>query len=85
MKEGSSIINTFSVVAYLGEQDLLGYSCTKGALVTFTRSIGVQLIKRGIRVNGVAPGPIWTPLHVASLPADKVATLGIQAAMDRAG
>ncbi|XP_021861588.2 glucose and ribitol dehydrogenase [Spinacia oleracea] len=84
MKEGGSIINTVSVVAYRGEEKLVDYSCTKGALVTFTRSLGVQLINRGIRVNGVAPGPIWTPLHVASLPVERIVSLGSYAPMDRA-
>lgn len=85
MKEGSSIINTASVLAYQGSSSLLDYSCTKGAIVTFTRSLALQLIKRGIRVNGVAPGPIWTPLEVASLPVDKIVTFGSQAGLDRAG
>lgn len=53
--------------------------------MTFTRSLALQLIKRGIRVNGVAPGPIWTPLEVASLPVDKIVTFGSQAGLDRAG
>ncbi|XP_021750337.1 glucose and ribitol dehydrogenase-like [Chenopodium quinoa] len=85
MKEGSSIINSSSALAYIGEQTLVDYSSTKGAIVSFTRSLGLQLIKRGIRVNGVAPGPIWTPLEVASLPVDRVVTFGKEAAMDRAG
>ncbi|XP_021861350.1 glucose and ribitol dehydrogenase [Spinacia oleracea] len=85
MKEGSCIINTASVLAYKGEETLVDYSATKGAIVTFTRSLALQLIKRGIRVNGVAPGPIWTPLEVASLPVERVVTFGSEAAMDRAG
>ncbi|XP_021750379.1 glucose and ribitol dehydrogenase-like [Chenopodium quinoa] len=84
MKEGSSIINATSVTAYKGEDTLLDYSCTKGALVSFTRSLGLQLIKREIRVNGVAPGPIWTSLQVASLPVEQVVNLGSYAPMDRA-
>ncbi|KAH9617445.1 hypothetical protein KSS87_020705, partial [Heliosperma pusillum] len=85
MKEGSAIINTTSVLAYAGNADLLDYSCTKGAIVTFTRSLALQLIKRGIRVNGVAPGAIWTPLQVASWPAEKVADLGSQEPVGRVG
>ncbi|XP_074297809.1 glucose and ribitol dehydrogenase-like [Silene latifolia] len=85
MKEGSAIINTTSVVAYAGNADLLDYSCTKGAIVTFTRSLALQLLKQGIRVNGVAPGPIWTPLQVASLPVDKVVNFNSEAPIGRAG
>jgi len=85
MKEGSCIINTASSVAYQGEPDLLDYSASKGAIVSFTRSLALQLIKRRIRVNGVAPGPIWTPLEVASLPDDQIVTFGSQVPMDRAG
>ncbi|KNA09572.1 hypothetical protein SOVF_152370 [Spinacia oleracea] len=85
MKEGSCIINTISAVAYIGEPTILDYSCAKGALLTFTRSLGVQLIKRGIRVNGVAPGAIWTPLPVASLPVERTVNYGSFAAMNRAG
>ncbi|XP_057835526.1 NADPH-dependent aldehyde reductase 1, chloroplastic isoform X2 [Cryptomeria japonica] len=72
MKKGSCIINTTSIVAYRGEAGLLDYCSTKGAIVSFTRGLALQLVKRGIRVNGVAPGPIWTPLIPASFPADKV-------------
>lgn len=85
MQRGSCIINTTSVVAYQGNATLVDYSATKGAIVTFTRSLALQLIDRGIRVNGVAPGPIWTPLQVASFPADKVAKLNEQAPMGRVG
>ncbi|XP_021844496.1 glucose and ribitol dehydrogenase isoform X2 [Spinacia oleracea] len=85
MKEGSCIINTASVLAYEGEPNLVDYSATKGAIVTFTRSLALQLIKRGIRVNGVAPGPIWTPLQVASYPVETVVTFGSDVPMDRAG
>ncbi|XP_074307254.1 glucose and ribitol dehydrogenase-like [Silene latifolia] len=83
MKEGSAIINTTSVVAYTGNADVLDYSCTKGAIVTFTRSLALQLIKRGIRVNGVAPGGVWTPLQVVSWPAEMVANLGFQEPIGR--
>ncbi|KAK9725464.1 hypothetical protein RND81_05G145300 [Saponaria officinalis] len=87
MKEGSSIINTASAVAYVGNVNLLDYSSTKGAIVAFTRSLALQLIKRGIRVNGVAPGPIWTPLEVASgsLPLDTIVNFNSQAPIGRAG
>lgn len=66
MKEGSTIINSTSVVAYQGHPSLIDYSSTKGAITTFTRSLAVQLAKKGIRVNAVAPGPIYTPLQPAS-------------------
>ncbi|RYG42627.1 SDR family NAD(P)-dependent oxidoreductase, partial [bacterium] len=62
LKEGASIINTTSVTAYAGSPGLLDYSSTKGAIVAFTRSLSGNLAEKGIRVNGVAPGPIWTPL-----------------------
>jgi NAD(P)-dependent dehydrogenase (short-subunit alcohol dehydrogenase family) len=62
LKSGSSIINTTSVTAYRGSKELLDYSSTKGAIVSFTRSLSASLVEKGIRVNGVAPGPIWTPL-----------------------
>ncbi|KNA09807.1 hypothetical protein SOVF_150000, partial [Spinacia oleracea] len=85
MKEGSSIINTISALAYIGEPTWLDYSCTKGAILTFTRSLGLQLIKRGIRVNGVSPGPTWTPLPVASLPVERIVNYGSGTPMKRAG
>lgn len=66
LKKGASIINTTSVTAYRGSPALIDYSATKGAIVTFTRSLAHSVIDKGIRVNGVAPGPIWTPLIVAS-------------------
>src|SRR5690606_35765943 len=62
LKEGSCIINSSSVTAYRGSHHLIDYAATKGAIVSFTRSLSANLAKRGIRVNGVAPGPIWTPL-----------------------
>ncbi|KDP40129.1 hypothetical protein JCGZ_02127 [Jatropha curcas] len=71
MKEGSCIINTTSLAAYAGNPELLDYSSTKGAIVAFTRSLALQLTEKGIRVNGVAPGPVWTPLQPASMPAEK--------------
>jgi NAD(P)-dependent dehydrogenase (short-subunit alcohol dehydrogenase family) len=85
LKEGATIINTTSVTAYRGSPELLDYSCTKGAIVTFTRSLAASLIEKGIRVNGVAPGPIWTPLIPATFPAEKVASFGANTAMKRPG
>lgn len=82
---GSSVINTTSVTAYRGSPALLSYSSSKGAIVAFTRSLARALLDRGIRVNAVAPGPIWTPLIAAGLPADKVASFGADAPMKRAG
>lgn len=85
LHEGSAIINTTSVTAYKGNQQLLDYSATKGAIVAFTRSLSQSLVEKGIRVNGVAPGPIWTPLIPATFPEDKVASFGAQVPMQRAG
>lgn len=85
LKEGSAIINTTSVTAYQGSPQLLDYSSTKGAIVAFTRSLSQALIEKGIRVNGVAPGPIWTPLIPSTFPEDKVASFGKQVPMQRAG
>jgi NAD(P)-dependent dehydrogenase (short-subunit alcohol dehydrogenase family) len=84
MREGSSIINTTSVNAYKGNPKLISYSATKGAIVAFTRSIALTLVERGIRVNGVAPGPVWTPLIPATFPEDHVAEFGGQVRMSRA-
>src|SRR5690606_32663874 len=69
LKKGASIVNTTSITAYRGSPSLVDYASTKGAIVAFTRSLSGQLAERGIRVNGVAPGPIWTPLIPASFPA----------------
>lgn len=85
LKEGASIINTTSVTAYRGSPSLLDYSATKGAIVTFTRSLSAQLKDKGIRVNAVAPGPIWTPLIAASFNEEKVKTFGSDVPMGRAG
>ena len=72
LKPGSAIINTTSVTAYKGSPQLLDYSATKGAIVAFTRSLSQSLIEQGIRVNAIAPGPIWTPLIPSTFPPDKV-------------
>lgn len=83
--EGAVIINTTSVTAYRGAAHLLDYSATKGALVTFTRSLSEQLVGQGIRVNAVAPGPIWTPLIPASFSPEDVQAFGADTPMGRAG
>jgi NAD(P)-dependent dehydrogenase (short-subunit alcohol dehydrogenase family) len=83
LKKGSSIINTTSRVAYEGDQNVIDYSASKGAVVTFTRSMALSLADKGIRVNAVAPGPTWTPLTVSTYPADHVATLGTNIPMGR--
>jgi NAD(P)-dependent dehydrogenase (short-subunit alcohol dehydrogenase family) len=83
--EGAAIINTTSVTAYRGSPALLDYSATKGAIVSFTRSLSAQLVKKKMRVNGVAPGPIWTPLIPATFPPDEVATFGSDSPLGRAG
>jgi NAD(P)-dependent dehydrogenase (short-subunit alcohol dehydrogenase family) len=81
----SSIINTTSITAYQGNKILLDYSATKGAIVSFTRSLSLNLEPRAIRVNAVAPGPIWTPLIASSYPADYVALHGSDTPMQRTG
>jgi NAD(P)-dependent dehydrogenase (short-subunit alcohol dehydrogenase family) len=85
LKNGASIVNTTSVTAYRGSPDLLDYSATKGAIVAFTRSLAQKLVKDGIRVNGVAPGPIWTPLIPSTFPEDKVKSFGANTPMQRPG
>lgn len=85
LKKGSVIINTTSVTAYKGSEHLIDYSATKGAIVALTRSLSQNLVEKGIRVNGVAPGPIWTPLIPASFSAEKAAKFGEQVPMKRAG
>jgi NAD(P)-dependent dehydrogenase (short-subunit alcohol dehydrogenase family) len=85
MKQGASIINTVSIVAYEGNPMLLDYTATKAANVGFTRALSQALAKKGIRVNGVAPGPIWTPLIPASFSADKMPDFGKQTPMARPG
>jgi NAD(P)-dependent dehydrogenase (short-subunit alcohol dehydrogenase family) len=85
LKEGAAIINTTSVTAYRGSPELLDYSATKGAIVAFTRSLAKKLVEKGIRVNGVAPGPIWTPLIPSTFEAKQVASFGAQTPMKRPG
>lgn len=85
LKSKGVIINTTSVTAYRGSESLIDYSSTKGAIVTFTRSLSLSLVKKGIRVNGVAPGPIWTPLIPSTFPKEKVETFGSDVPMQRAG
>lgn len=85
LQEGSAIINTTSVTAYKGNPQLLDYSSTKGAIVAFTRSLSQSLVEKKIRVNGVAPGPIWTPLIPSTFPEEKVESFGAQVPMQRAG
>lgn len=85
MKRGASIINTTSITAFRGEPTLIDYSSTKGAILAFTRALSGSLAEEGIRVNGVAPGPIWTPLIPASFPADKVEGFGSQTPLGRPG
>ncbi|MED4581934.1 SDR family oxidoreductase [Brevibacillus choshinensis] len=85
LKPGSSIISTTSVTAYAGHSLLVDYSATKGAIVSFTRSLSLQLVSTGVRVNAVAPGPVWTPLQVSSYTAEYITTLGADTPMRRAG
>ncbi|AFH61908.1 SDR family oxidoreductase [Paenibacillus caseinilyticus] len=85
LKEGAVIINTASITAYRGQPTLLDYSSTKGAIVAFTRSLSMNLADKGIRVNGVAPGPIWTPLIPSTFDAEKVAEFGGSQPMKRPG
>jgi NAD(P)-dependent dehydrogenase (short-subunit alcohol dehydrogenase family) len=83
MKPGSAIVNTGSVTGLLGNKDLLDYSTTKGGIHAFTRSLSSNLVDRGIRVNAVAPGPVWTPLNPSDKEADQVAQFGSQTPMKR--
>lgn len=85
LDSGSTIVNTTSVTAYKGAGQLLDYSSTKGAIVAFTRSLSQSLIEKGIRVNGVAPGPIWTPLIPSTMPVEQVEQFGAQVPMKRPG
>ena len=85
LKKGSTIINTTSVTAYRGSPELIDYSATKGAIVAFTRSLSMNLVSQGIRVNAVAPGPIWTPLIPATMDEKTVAEFGSNTPMERVG
>ena len=85
LKKGACIINTTSVTAYRGSAELIDYSSTKGAILTFTRSLAQNLAKKGIRVNAVAPGPIWTPLIAGTFKGKKVAEFGSDVPLGRAG
>lgn len=85
LKEGASIINTSSVTAYEGNENLIDYAATKGAITTFTRSLAVSLADRKIRVNSVAPGPIWTPLIPSTFDPKKVESFGKDTLMKRPG
>lgn len=85
LKKGSSIINTASITAYAGNPGLIDYSSTKGAIVSFTRSLAMSLAKDGIRVNGVAPGPIWTPLIPSTFSEEHVGTFGSTQPLGRPG
>jgi NAD(P)-dependent dehydrogenase (short-subunit alcohol dehydrogenase family) len=86
LKEGSAIINCTSETMYAGSPGLLDYSSTKGAITAFTRSLALNLVKKGIRVNGVAPGPIWTPLNPSGgQPPEKIPEFGKDTPMGRPG
>ncbi|WP_274424073.1 SDR family oxidoreductase [Chelativorans sp. YIM 93263] len=85
LEKGASIICTTSVTAYKGQQVLMDYASTKGAILAFVRALSGNLASKGIRVNGVAPGPIWTPLIPASFPADSVAEFGKNVPLGRPG
>jgi NAD(P)-dependent dehydrogenase (short-subunit alcohol dehydrogenase family) len=85
LKKGASVINTASITAYKGNKDLIDYSSTKGAIVSFTRSLAENIASDGIRVNGVAPGPIWTPLIPSTFSSQKVSQFGANTPLGRAG
>lgn len=85
LKQGDAIVNTASIVAYEGNEQLIDYAATKGAIVAFTRSLAKSLVQKGIRVNGVAPGPIWTPLIPSSFDEKKVSEFGSNVPMKRPG
>lgn len=85
LKEGDCIINTTSVTAYRSSPNLIDYSSTKGAITSFTRSLATNLTKKKIRVNAVAPGPVWTPLIVSTFDEEKIKEFGSETAMKRAG
>ena len=83
LKEGAAIVNTGSITGLEGSKELLDYSATKGAIHTFTKSLAQNLVKRGIRVNCVAPGPVWTPLNASDKEPEKVAEFGKDQPMGR--
>jgi NAD(P)-dependent dehydrogenase (short-subunit alcohol dehydrogenase family) len=85
MREGGAIINTTSIQAYQPTPALLAYASTKGAILTFTKALAPEAIKRGVRVNAVAPGPIWTPLIPSTMPAEQVQQFGQSTPTGRAG
>ena len=85
LKKNARIINTTSVTAYKGSDHLLDYSATKGAIIAFTRSLSQQLVGRGMYVNAVAPGPIWTPLIPSTFSSDEVSKFGKKTPMERPG
>jgi NAD(P)-dependent dehydrogenase (short-subunit alcohol dehydrogenase family) len=85
LAEGGAVINSTSVTAYRGSPHLLDYSATKGAIVAFTRSLAAPLAEKKIRVNGVAPGPVWTPLIPASFPEEKIESFGSKTLLGRPG
>jgi NAD(P)-dependent dehydrogenase (short-subunit alcohol dehydrogenase family) len=85
LQNGGAIVNNASVNAYRGSPHLVDYSATKGAIVAFTRSLALALVDKGIRVNAVAPGPIWTPLIPATFPAERVEQFGTDVPMKRPG
>lgn len=84
LKKGSAIINTASRVAYSGHKDIIDYSASKGAVLTFTRTMAMSLVRQGIRVNAVAPGPTWTPLNVSTYPPEMISEYGTDNPMGRA-
>ena len=83
LKEGATIINTSSIEAFQPEPSLLAYAATKGAIVNFTKGLAKELVEKGIRVNSVAPGPVWTPLIPSTMPEEQVSSFGQQSPMQR--